>query len=59
MGIYFSNDRCDSDLAAPYIARIVKSMTDKGHAEPCMVVQLKNSLIENLDSLCINVSAVV
>ena len=59
LGIYFSNDRCDTDLAPVYIPRIVKSMTEKGHAEPCMVVQLKNSLLENLDMFCINVSFAV
>lgn len=54
VGIYFSNDRSDSDLAPVYIARIVKSLHDKGFAVPCLVVQLKNSLIENMDSFCIN-----
>lgn len=56
VGVYFSNDRCDSDISPVYIPRLVKSMAEKGVAAPCMVVQLKNALIEKLDALCINVS---
>ena len=56
IGIYFSNDLSDSDLAPVYITRIVKSMTEKGYADPCMVIQLKNTLIEKMDAICIKVS---
>ena len=55
VGIYFSNERCDTDLAPVYIPRIVKSMSEKGLVNPCLVIQLKNSLIENMNSFYVKV----
>lgn len=53
IGIYFSNNRSDSDAAPMYINGISKAV--QGIAGSCLIIQLKNTQLDNTDSLALNV----
>mmetsp|Transcript_13328 Transcript_13328/g.13818 ORF Transcript_13328/g.13818 Transcript_13328/m.13818 type:complete len:202 (+) Transcript_13328:31-636(+) len=51
VGLYFGNDRIDSDAWPHYIEKLVKGIKDINGT--CLTFQIKNSLLENTDRLCL------
>jgi hypothetical protein len=53
VGLYFATDRNDSDVWPHYINKLVKGI-QIDYPSSCLTLQLKNSLLENKDSFCLN-----
>jgi hypothetical protein len=53
VGLYFSSDRNDSDAWPHYINKLVKGI-QIDYPTSCLTLQLKNSLLENKESFCLN-----
>mmetsp|Transcript_5024 Transcript_5024/g.7677 ORF Transcript_5024/g.7677 Transcript_5024/m.7677 type:complete len:201 (-) Transcript_5024:111-713(-) len=52
VGIYFANERVDSDTWPHYVNKIIKGL--QASMGSCLALQVKNSQLESVDTLCIN-----
>jgi hypothetical protein len=59
IGIYFSTERNDSDAWPHYINKFVECIKaiNSSSGSGCLTVQLKNSLLENMEVLCLNATS--
>lgn len=54
IGVYFANDRCDTDVAPLFATTVIRAVQHTNNGS-CLTIQIKNSLMSNKDVLCINV----